>query len=295
MTNNKLPDDLKDTLAKEQWWLFNTGQENIGGKDITSNPGIDLNVLPLWPFYTGKGIKVGVIDDGVDGRQHKDLKDNFDQQNSIDPVPGKETDAHGTNVAGVIAAQRNTSGTVGIAYEAKISGYKNESSLIALNKQVNLDVSNNSWGDDTPFTPLKDQVTAIETAVKNGRGKLGTVFVWSGGNERTSVNNFEPQLPTKDQRGHNVNSSNYENSRYVIAVADSDKIYYSGDGNAVISDFNSAEDAIVLSGVKADYSLSVAGNVTSIFLKKPGQSDNLIATVQGVTDLNLDRPYFTFI
>ncbi|TAD78170.1 MAG: calcium-binding protein, partial [Oscillatoriales cyanobacterium] len=78
-------------------------------------------------------------------------------------------------------------------------------------------------------------------------------------------------------------------------LGDSDKIYYSGDGNAVISDFNSAEDAIVLSGVKADYSLSVAGNVTSIFLKKPGQSDNLIATVQGVTDLNLDRPYFTFL
>ncbi|MCC3405083.1 MAG: hypothetical protein JGK17_05710 [Microcoleus sp. PH2017_10_PVI_O_A] len=54
-------------------------------------------------------------------------------------------------------------------------------------------------------------------------------------------------------------------------------------------------DAIVLSGVKADYLLSVSGNVTSIFLKKAGQPDDLIATVQGVTDLNLDRPYFTFI
>ena len=148
------------------------------------------------------------------------MKDNFDQQNSIDPVPG-EKDSHGTNVAGVIAAQRNTSGTVGIAYEAKISGYKNGNAVIiaTLNKQVDLDVSNNSWGFDTPFTPLKDEVTAIETAVKNGRGKLGTLFVWAGGNERESVNNFDPQLPTKDQRGHNVNSSNYENSRYVIAVA----------------------------------------------------------------------------
>lgn len=78
-------------------------------------------------------------------------------------------------------------------------------------------------------------------------------------------------------------------------LGDSDKIYYSGDGNAVISDFNSADDAIVLSGVKANHSLAVSGNVASIFLKKPGQSDDLIATVQGVTDLNLDRPYFTFI
>lgn len=78
-------------------------------------------------------------------------------------------------------------------------------------------------------------------------------------------------------------------------LGDSDKSYYSGDGNAVISDFNSVDDAIVLSGVKTNYSLSVSGNVTSIFLKKAGQSDDLIATVQGVTDLNLDRPYFTFI
>ncbi|MEG4344164.1 hypothetical protein QUB70_12860 [Microcoleus sp. A003_D6] len=82
---------------------------------------------------------------------------------------------------------------------------------------------------------------------------------------------------------------------YRFLLGDSDKIYYSGDGNAAISDFNSAEDAIVLLGVKDNYSLSVSGNVTSIFLKKPGQSDDLIATVQGVTDLNLDRPYFTFI
>ncbi|MEG4405456.1 S8 family serine peptidase, partial [Microcoleus sp. MON2_D5] len=220
-TPSKLPDDLKDILTKDQWWLLNSGQTNIGGKTITSNPGIDLNVLPLWPQYTGKGIKVGVIDNGVDGAQHKDLKDNFDQENSIDPVPTEKA-SHGTNVAGVIAAQRNTSGTVGIAYEAKISGYKNNQKAViiaSLNKQVDLDVSNNSWGDDKPFPLLKDQVTAIETAVKNGRGKLGTVFVWAGGNEREVVNEFDPKLPRKDQRGHNVNSSNYENSRYVIAVA----------------------------------------------------------------------------
>ena len=83
------------------------------------------------------------------------------------------------------------------------------------------------------------------------------------------------------------------NDRFLLG--DSEKIYYSGEGNAVITDFNSAEDAIVLSGIKDNYSLSVSGNATSIFLKKSGESDDLIATVQGVMDLNLDRPYFTFI
>jgi hypothetical protein len=63
----QLPDDLKNTLAQEQWWLFNTGQK-VKFRQVVGvgkgTAGIDLNVLPLWPQYTGKDIKVGVVDDG---------------------------------------------------------------------------------------------------------------------------------------------------------------------------------------------------------------------------------------
>ena len=71
-TQFRLPDDLKDPLAKDQWWLFNTGQKVTNNNQTAGTPGIDINVLPVWPFYTGKGIKVGVIDDGLD-LTHKDL------------------------------------------------------------------------------------------------------------------------------------------------------------------------------------------------------------------------------
>ncbi|WP_373534377.1 S8 family serine peptidase [Microcoleus sp.] len=230
-TPSRLPDDLTNTLAKDQWWLFNSGQTNIGGKTITSNPGIDLNVLPLWPFYTGKGIKVGVIDDGTDGN-HEDFKLNFIKRDVVDtdqlPEKPGENGAHGTSAAGIIAANKNNLGTVGIAYEATIASFKftedssgKNRALGSLQAQNQYDVSSNSWGGSGHFEPSSGNYgnsrNYIADAATEGRNKLGTVFVWAGGNERTEVNP-DPNLAAA-QRGRNVNSANDENSRYVIAVA----------------------------------------------------------------------------
>lgn len=46
-----------DPLFQYQWGLQNTGQS--GG-----TPGVDINVLPVWPQYTGAGVRVGVVDTG---------------------------------------------------------------------------------------------------------------------------------------------------------------------------------------------------------------------------------------
>ncbi|MEG4634793.1 S8 family serine peptidase, partial [Microcoleus sp. AR_TQ3_B6] len=226
MTNQfRLPDDLKNTLATDQWWLFNTGQGVTKNTQSPGTRGIDINVLPLWPQYTGKDITVGVIDDGVDGN-HKDFAGNFNENLSLSkelggPFPKELDDNHGTAVAGVIAGRRNNLGTVGVAYEATIAGYKysdkNNSALESLKAQDKFDVSNNSWGSSYSLNfSNSEELTAIENAVTEGRGGLGTVFAWAGGNERENVN---PQLPAEQQRGRNVNSGDYESSRYVIAVA----------------------------------------------------------------------------
>ena len=47
-----------DTYFYKQWHLFNNGQ--TGGLK-----GVDLNVLPVWEYYRGDGIRVGVYDDGT--------------------------------------------------------------------------------------------------------------------------------------------------------------------------------------------------------------------------------------
>ncbi|NJL68300.1 MAG: S8 family serine peptidase, partial [Microcoleus sp. SM1_3_4] len=246
MTNKfSLPDDLQNTLAEDQWWLLNNGQQKIGSQTIEpGTAGIDLNVLPLWPQYAGEGITVSVLDDGVDG-QHEDLRDNFDRTRSLPdnlggpfPAPSdpeedpEDSDDHGTAVAGIIAGSRNNTGTVGVAYQATIVAYKNQSIgqdsgqidaadkaiiLASLQAQQRFDVSNNSWGPNLAFTQNTQEIAAIRNGVTNGRNRLGTIFVWSGGNERE---NFNPNLNNNPgQRGRNVNLGDYENSRNVIAVA----------------------------------------------------------------------------
>ena len=55
-----------DTLFSQQWHLHNT----ISGE-------LDLDVVDVWDDYTGKGIKVLVIDDGFE-HTHSDLVANYD-------------------------------------------------------------------------------------------------------------------------------------------------------------------------------------------------------------------------
>jgi subtilisin family serine protease len=101
----------------------------------TVNWGIDLIKAPeVWNAgFTGQGITVAVIDTGVD-YNHPDLKDNIwvnvdeiadngiddDKNGFIDDIRGWdfvnndnapiETQGHGTHVAGIIAASRNSIG-----------------------------------------------------------------------------------------------------------------------------------------------------------------------------------------
>ncbi|MGF1987831.1 MAG: S8 family serine peptidase [Nostoc sp. ZfuVER08] len=208
-----------DYLFPYQWHLYNPG-------------GLDLNVVNVWDDYTGNGVIVGVIDDGFD-YLHYDLDDNYDTTIDYDyndnnfSAYGNLNNNHGTSVAGIIAAENNGVGSVGVAYNATITGFRAIASnsvdgLIlgitnALWNSVNVDVVNNSWGFgglDSPYNRFYDDFNnysflsakqAIVNAVANGRNGLGTANVFSAGNQR--------------EQGDNTNYHNFQNSRHVITVA----------------------------------------------------------------------------
>ncbi len=79
--------------------------------------------------YTGQGVRVAVIDGGI-ASNHVDLKDNIDVAASKSFVPGYNfnedtgTFWHATHVAGIIAAEDNGIGTIGIAPHATIIALK---------------------------------------------------------------------------------------------------------------------------------------------------------------------------
>jgi len=83
------------------------------------------DVQKAWDLgATGKGIIIAVVDTGVD-LVHPDLKDNIlSGYNAITGNEGsnsvQDRNGHGTHVSGIIAAELNGIGIVGVAYQAKI-------------------------------------------------------------------------------------------------------------------------------------------------------------------------------
>ncbi len=185
----------------------------------------DINVTSVWDDYTGKGVIVGVIDDGIE-YTHDDLDDNYNtaldydaRNGDSDAYASASTDKHGTAVAGVIAAEMNNGlGGAGVAPDADLAGFRigygadgsSSQTLTALQKQVNVDISNNSWkyggffADNFQSYQYSGMGKAIEDAATYGRDGLGTIWVFSAGNDRSS--------------GDDVNYHNFQNSQYTIAV-----------------------------------------------------------------------------
>lgn len=129
-----------DTYLPNQWHYINYG--NIG-KDFTK--GADINLAKAWEIETGKpNVIVSVVDGGVD-YTHEDLKDNMWINSGEIPNNGRDDDgngfvddiygynfvfggkvvagAHGTHVAGTVAARNNNG--IGVAGVAGGDGSRN--------------------------------------------------------------------------------------------------------------------------------------------------------------------------
>ncbi|MBR1126689.1 S8 family serine peptidase [Bradyrhizobium iriomotense] len=188
-----------------------------------TNPTTGINVVSAWTNYTGAGVKIGIVDDGVD-YNHSDLNSryllglDYDATNGGADAYGTAADGHGTTVAGVLAAAHNGYGIAGIAYNSGIAGFRISYSsggasqiADAFNHLVasGMDIANASWGYSTAFQDNfgtgSAARTAIQAGVTSGRNGLGTEFVFAAGNSRGS--------------GDDVNYHNYQNSPYVITVA----------------------------------------------------------------------------
>ena len=157
--------------------------------------GVPLVHAPaVWGVARGRGIKVGVVDTGVDSR-HSDLAANFRGGKTFvgDLLPApQDGDGHGTHVSGTIAAIDNDEGVVGVAPEAEIyslrvfdenAEFANASALIeAIDFAIanNLNVLNMSLGG-----PESSQLEREAFARAEQNGVL--VFASSGNSGRREV------------------------------------------------------------------------------------------------------------
>lgn len=108
-----------DPQYKIQYYLKNTGQPIY---KVPGTPGVDINIEAAWDVTKGKGVKVAVIDTGLD-LDHEDLTNKIVAQKSfISGVTSVNDDhGHGTHVAGIIAANTNNGkGIAGICPDCKL-------------------------------------------------------------------------------------------------------------------------------------------------------------------------------
>lgn len=260
-----------DPLSANQWHLNNTGQS--GG-----TPGQDINVIPVWNNnIMGTGVQIAVVDDGLQ-HTHPDLSpnyvagDSFDfNNNDADPSPSVSSNFHGTAVAGVAAARDNTTCGTGSAFRANVTGLRliagpstdaMEASALTYHYGSN-DIFNNSWGPNDDGKTLEGPgpltLAALQDGATNGRGGLGSIYVWAAGNGKAS----------KD----NINYDGYANSRFTIAVG-------AVDHNGVQSSYSEPGAPMLVTAPSSGAGVSVT---TTDLLGANGYSSNNCTSTFGGT------------
>lgn len=177
-----------DPYVHSQWGLYNS-----------TNEGYDINVSQAWNYATGRGVKIAIVDNGVD-IWHKDLAANADSALSYDAVTntspnkiyGVRTNldigslSHGTHCAGIAAAVRNNGicGS-GVAPDAKLMTISSHYTSDELAKAINwawsegADIISCSW---TCAAAVKIK-EAFDNAIIYGRDGKGCIIVKSAGNQ----------------------------------------------------------------------------------------------------------------
>ena len=212
-----------DPYFPSQWHLENRDE---GG----TSRGVDLNIRAAWPHARGRGVIIGIADDGIEFT-HPDLAPNLAPSNhfnfSLNQPGGPHTsDAahHGTSVAGLAAAVgENGIGVSGVAPEARLASWivlepaASDSQFAAMFQyQSNLvAVQNHSWGFsfDGLISPSLLESTALSNAFHFGRSGLGVIRVHAAGNAR-GKSRGDNQFGTTD-----VNEDAYTSDPRAITVA----------------------------------------------------------------------------
>lgn len=153
---------------------------------------------------TGKGVKVGVIDTGIDYK-HPDLRRNYgggqdlvDNDNDPMETGGRQKTLHGTHVAGIIAANGKIRG---VAPEATIIAYRalgpggsgtTEQVILAIEEAVkdkvdvlNLSLGNNVNGPDLPISMALNKAVEKGVTAVTSSGNAGP-NIWTVGSPGTA-------------------------------------------------------------------------------------------------------------
>lgn len=257
-------------------WQWNLENRNPDGSPYAP----DINVRAAWPYTRGEGITVAVADTGVEfthpelvsrvaGAPHWNFANNT---TNAGPLNDYSDGAHGTEVAGLIAASLGNARMVGVAPAAHLASWEifqssgplvsDEQLMDMFQYQSNqVQVQNHSWGSQGH--PL-GEVTLLEeigisNAITSGRFGKGVVMVRAAGNGRVSV--------------INADSDGYISDPRVIPVAAT-----RSDGR--VASYSQPGACVLVAAPSGDYNAGFPGLFTT----------DLLGT-RGVNQINFFPPY----
>jgi len=237
-----MPDDYEFT---RQWGLNNTGQTVNG---TTGASGNDINALAAWDTATDcSGVVIAVLDTGIN-YNHSDLAGSmWDGSACVDelgnPLGGclhgydfiendndpKDTNGHGTHVAGIIGAGGNDGNRIsGVCWKANIMAVRmldtngdgtTAGAVSGIQFAINngAKIINASWGDFEYDQALYDAVSDAQDH--------GVLFIAAAGNNNSNNDSF-PFYPA---------SFNLDNIISVAAIdQNGDRAYFSCYGEASV-------------------------------------------------------------
>ena len=176
-----------DPKTTSQWGLYNA-----------MRPSMDISVSTAWNYATGRGIRIAIIDSGID-IYHEDLFERIYRSYDVatHSSPCSTDKSHGTMCAGIAAATRNNDkGIAGVAPDAMLipvsipTGDRSETvdvgRAIEWCWQNGADIISCSLGGRVYNSDVHD---AIIDAVTKGRNGKGCIVVASAGNINPSTPN----------------------------------------------------------------------------------------------------------
>lgn len=229
-TNNQSSEN--NPFLNKQIFIYNN--QNIS-KYKTKYRNIDENAhmnLDKNSKYSGKGIKIAIIDDGLD-ISHEDLKGAVKStfnlvDKSLNVSHDQLSDRHGTAVTGIIAARNNNIGIKGIASNSEIAFLKyskkmSDTQIVEILRRAenfNPDIINCSWGTGNIGEAVKETIKDI---ANNGRDGKGIIIVFAAGNSNEEIGNDESSLEevigvgSSDEYNERASYSNYGKALDLLA------------------------------------------------------------------------------
>jgi len=242
---------------------------------------------------TGKGIKIGILDTGID-YNHEDLKGNYRGgynfvNNNNNPI---DDNGHATHVAGIIAAEDNDIGVVGVApgaylYSVKVLSFDSTGSTSDI-------VSGLEWSVDNGMQIInmslgsEDDSISVSRAINNtyNAGILIVAAAGNSGNANGSGNTMD--FPAKYDSVISVGATDINDNRAKFSST-GPKLEISAPGVGILSTLNGGKNRY---GTLSGTSMScphVTGVAALIMSAEPGITNTRVRIRMQTTAQNMSK------